>query len=276
MTRRTVHALLGSLTLLAIGACSSPSGDPAAIANVTPLGHGLRIAQVSNPSAADHSKYLPPTPASTAYPTVHITGASFLTVDTFDETQDGKSRGSVYVQDVGSSAPYSGLSIFTPTWIPADLRVSPGDVLDFSGPYEELAKIGTAIFPAGQILPQLAKPVGTFRYEYSVPTPTVIDASDLNTYAKGRQWLNMLVTAHDVTIDVFQNDMKGRITAKSSMDTTVNGWAISNELIPIAAGDSATGMGDYPARSTFKSVTGIVTWFYSFHIAPRSKDDLVQ
>jgi hypothetical protein len=265
--------------VLLVAACSSPDNDPASNPTPDPLGSGLRVAQVGNPNASTHPKNaVKPTPAPPGWagPSVNITGASFLWLDNYDETHDGKSRGTVYVQDVGAPQAYGGMSIYAPSWVPGDLRVAPGDVLDFNGPYEELTSIGTALFPSGQQLPQLAKPVGTFRYEYSVPAPQQIDPHDLENYDKGRQWMSMLVTVPNVTIDVFADDGHGRVTAHTTLDTSENGWTISNELIPIAAGDANKGTGDYAARTTFKSVTGIVTWFYSYHIAPRTKADLVQ
>lgn len=265
------HVLL--CVSLAAG-CSSRNGDPPAVVVSTPVGSGSRIRQITNPAAPTHPTDKEPTGP---HPKVTITGASFIWLDTYDETHDGKSRGSVYVQDVGSSAPYSGVSVFKPAYVPADLRVAPGDVLDFTGPYEELINIGSAMFDPGNVLPQLSGPVVTFRYEYTVPTPTVINPKDLETYATGRQWMSMLVTVPNVTIEVFQGDASGRVTARTTLDPSENGWSITNELMPIAQGDKNKVPGaDYAAGQTFKSVTGIVTWFLGYHIAPRTPDDLVE
>ena len=80
-----------------------------------------------------------------------------------------------YVQDLGAKKPYSGIGIYSAAFVPANLRVAPGDVLDFVGTYQENKNIGTAVFPAGQILPQLFKPVGTFRFEGAKPEPLEIE-----------------------------------------------------------------------------------------------------
>ena len=249
--------LLSLASLASLAACSS-TGDPPAPGASTPLGPGLRIREVANPTAPTH-------PRDGAQ--VSVTGAALLWIDTFDETQDGKSRGTVFVQDVGSQAPYSGISIFAPAYIPADLRVAPGDVLDFNGQYKEMGSIGSAKFPAGQFLIQLSKPVSTFRFEYRAPDPAVVPLTDLDDFDKGRQWSSMLVTVNDVTLVSAALDSSGkRVTYL--LDSTANAVSISNELFDLK-------LDAYPAGTHFKSVTGIVTWFFSYHIAPRSKDDLV-
>jgi hypothetical protein len=247
-----------SIELLSLTACSSSHGDPPAPGGSTPLGQGLRIRDIGNPASPTH-------PRDGAQ--VNVTGAALLWIDAFDETQDGKSRGTVFVQDVGSQAPYSGISIFAPAYIPADLRVAPGDVLDFAGQYKEMSSIGSAKFPANQFLIQLSKPVSTFRFEYRAPDPTVVPLTDLDDFDKGRQWSSMLVTVNDVAIVAAALDSSGkRVTY--TLDTAANGVAISNELFDLK-------LDAFPVGTHFKSVTGVVTWFFSYHIAPRSKDDLV-
>ena len=64
-------------------------------------------------------------------------------VDDFDETHNGKSRGTIFVQDADIGAPYSGISLYSPTYVPANLRLAPGDVLDMNGQYVEQQTIGT-------------------------------------------------------------------------------------------------------------------------------------
>jgi hypothetical protein len=257
--------LAASVALLAtaVAACQTLTADPPAPYTPDPLGVGLRIHDVQDPMSATYA------PGQT----VDLSSAVVSWIDTFDETQDGKSAGTVYVQDVGSSAPYSGISVYQPSYVPASLRLLPGDVLDFAGPYQEVTTIGSASFPSGQTLPQLAKPVGTFRYEYETPAPVTIQLSDIDQsrYATGRQWEGMLVTAKDITLGPGV-DSSGRVTyilGQGDAAIDVNAAAISNELY-------ALGATDYPAGTHLTSVTGIVTWFYSYHIAPRSAADLQQ
>ena len=259
------HHLL-SLGLLAAVACSSPSGDPPTTPPPpTPLGAGMRVKQVTDPSLPNH-----PNGKASPLPVVTVTGAAVLAVDTFDETKNGKSRGSVYVQDVGSQDPWSGISLFSPTYVPGDLRLAPGDVLDLTGGYQENDHIGTAIFPAGQVLSQLAKPIGTFRYEYQPPTPREIDPTDLDDYTKGAKWVGMLVTVKNIALDGIIKETSGSTGAetgrRSGHLTPALKGKITNELIEL----------DLQAAGTrLTSLTGVVTYFFDLHIAPRSTDDIV-
>src|SRR5262245_42579546 len=115
---------------LVLAACGTTHGDDHLDAGPpTSLGSGERIKQVSDPTLPDH--------ANLVNSTVQVTGASVVWTDTYDETSNGKSRGSVYVQDVASNDPYSGTSLYSPTFVPGDLRLAPGDVLDLNGQYQE-------------------------------------------------------------------------------------------------------------------------------------------
>jgi hypothetical protein len=271
---RLVTSALVVLPLVA--ACSTLAGDPASQPISNPLGSGSRIADIQNPSSdAGDYQYALANPTQGKLVDVSSTVVSWI--DTFDETKDGKSRGTVYIQDVGSQAPYSGISVYEASYVPASLRLLPGDVLDFSGPYQEVTSIGSAIFPTGQTLPQLAKPVGNFRYEFRTPDPVTIPLSDIDGshYATGRQWEGMLVTLHDITVGAGVSATAGsgaRVTyimGQGDASIDLQAATISNELYDL-------GSTDFPANTHFSSVTGIVTWFYTYHVAPRSAADLQQ
>jgi hypothetical protein len=91
--------------------------------------------------------------------------------------------------------------------------------------------------------------------------------------------MQMLVTVNDVYVSKGTSSPGGQgfrvtyplgtcadFTSKTCFTTSAP--QISNELFDLQATD-------YQPGTHFASVTGIVTWFYSFHIAPRSKADLV-
>jgi hypothetical protein len=261
------HLQLASLALLAVVACSSPSGDPPTTPPPpTPLGAGLRIKQVTDPSLPNH-----PNGKANPLPVVTVTAATVIAVDTFDETANGKSRGTTYVQDVGSQDPWSAISLYSPTFVPGDLRLAPGDVLDLTGGYQENDHIGTAIFPAGQVLTQLAKPIGTFRYEYQPPVPREIDPTDLDDYTKGSKWVGMLVIVKNIDLsDGIINETSGSTGAqtgrRSGHLTPALKGKITNELIQLDLQNPGTRL---------VSLTGVVTYFFDLHIAPRSIDDIV-
>ncbi|MEO8798196.1 MAG: hypothetical protein ABI551_09945 [Polyangiaceae bacterium] len=255
-------AFLGLLAL-AVGsslvACGSRDGDQPVQVKPNPIGTGVHIRDVVDPSK------------NMAGSTVSISGAVVLTTDTFDETGDGKSRGTVYVQDIGSSVPFSGVSLYSPVFVPSSLRAVPGDTLDLVGQYVTVSSIGTAVFSNGEVLPQLSKPTAYFRYEYKTPDPVVINLSDLEDYNLGFQWENMLVTVKNVVLCDGLANSKGRVTGGLATDCASSTGAptMSNELMPL---DAST----YGPGARFTSVTGVVTWFFNFHIAPRSQADLVQ
>jgi hypothetical protein len=285
----SVLLLLPLAGACALAACTLTQ-DPASTPPADPLGTGVRISDVQNPSSPNHQFAIAnPTVGSN----VDVSSVMVSWIDTFDETKDGKSRGTVYIQDIGSQAPYSGISVYEPSYVPASLRPLPGDILDFSGPYQEVTQIGTAVFTSPETLPQLAKPVGTFRYEcpscsvfcdssnncFQSMDPVTIQLSDIDgtaaAYPTGRKWEGMLVTLKDITVGAGQN-VSNRVTyimGQGDAAIDLSAAAISNELYDLR--DSADPLG-YPAGTHFSSVTGIVTWFYSYQVAPRSKTDLVQ
>lgn len=256
-----------ALLPVALVACSSLTGDPPSKPTADPLGDGLRIAQVQDPSSPD---YKPNTNAN-------ITSAVATWLDTFDETHDGKSIGTLYIQDVASTAPYSGIEVYEPNYVPASLTILPGDVLDFAGPYDESPNVGSATFDPGTFLPQLSKPVGTFRYEFVPPPPAVVTTEELvgtdANFKSARKWLGMLVTIHDVIIAAGTSS-SGRVTYLMG-DATVDGGGITSSSVAISNENYDLGPMDFPAGTHFSSVTGLVTWFYSFHVAPRTAADLV-
>jgi hypothetical protein len=277
-------ALVG---LLICTACSTIAQDEPAEAGAV----GVTLAQIQNPKSPDYHP-CDNTKGVCDNQTVANTVVTWL--DKFDETRDGKSAGTLYVRDQGDNHVYGGIGIYEPNFVPASLDPLPGDVLDFAGPYQEATSIGTAVFGNGTYLPQLYKPVGTFRYEFASDFPPAwtapqpIQIADLNenvgtqadaNFPHGRQYLQMIVTVTDVYVSqgisaaggegfrvTYPLGTCGNVQSKSCF--TQSGPQISNELFDLQATD-------YPAGTHFASVTGIVTWFFTFHIAPRTKDDLV-
>lgn len=248
--------------LLALAAaCGSRSSDndPASVPTPNAAGDGPHIADISDPGKKTHA---------TPNANVSVTGVVVTWVDQFDETNDGKSRGTIYVQDLESHAPFAGIGLFAPTFVPASLVVGPGDVLDLTGQYQENATLGSTVtFPKGDVLTQLAHPTGTFRFEYRAPDPTPIDWKDLNQFSTGRKWMGQLVTLTDVTLADAVTVSKGRASAPlTTAEAGAEVPTLTNELVQLDA---------YPKGQKFKTITGIVTYFFNLHIAPRSKADLV-
>jgi hypothetical protein len=79
----------------------------------------------------------------------------------------------------------------------------------------------------------------------------------------------MLVQVQNVTLQSpgLTPDGKGRVTGNLTTDDN-NGCQIDNELYDLQATD-------FPPGTVFASITGVVTYFYNYHISPRSPADFV-
>ncbi|HVJ90974.1 MAG TPA: hypothetical protein VM580_14320 [Labilithrix sp.] len=258
-----------SLALLAfVPSCDAGVGDlPSPSVVPPPEGKELRIREVAAPASpmkAPHESV------------VKVSGAVVIAVDKFDETGNGRSSGTIYVADLGSKEPYSGISLFNPSFIPGNLRVGPGDALDLRGVFQENQNIPITFAP-GAFLVQLADAIGTFRFDAEVPPPVEIDINELSEYGTGRKWLNMLVTVKNVTV---QGDAFGSSGRRSYnlLPQTASSTAcdapfpkpptLVNELTDL----EPLGI---QANTVIKQLTGVVTFFCNLHIAPRSAADVV-
>lgn len=256
---------------LLLAACGTQSGDPHKADGVSPnpWGRSARIQDVTDPSSPHKVN---------DQDAISVSGAVVTVVDTYDETKNGKSVGTIYVQDVGSSHAFSGISLFSPTFDPPSLHVGPGDTLTLAGQYQENRAIGTAVFPTGTLLPQISRPTAKLQYEVTEPTPTTIDIHDLTSFETGRQWLGMLVRVENVELyaDVTPSaiDQNGRLAAELTQASTGDAGAsairpptLVNELFDVSTLNA-------PKGTKLKSVTGVVSFFFNLHIAPRSLADI--
>ena len=268
--------LLLCLLAGALSCGASEYGDQPSEAFVPPPpGKGDRIYEIANPASKKKAAHGTP---------VSVTGAVVIAVDTFDETKNGRSAGSIYVADIGSKEPYSGISLFNPSFVPGNLRVGPGDTLDLRGEYQENGDIPVQFAPKA-FLVQLASPIGTFRFDARVPDPVDIDVRDLFDYAKGRRWLNMLVRVKDVTIarDADGTSASGRISAglhprsdgpppqdaaSKCEDPFPKTPTLVNELMDL----QPLGL---KREVPIRELVGVVTFFCNLHIAPRTAADVV-
>jgi hypothetical protein len=278
-------------------------GDPhSSKGRPPPEGLGHRIYDIADPASPDKAAHKTP---------VNVTGAVVVVVDTYDETKQGNSAGTIYVNDLGSKEPYSGLSLFNPSFIPGNLRVSAGDTLDLRGEFQENQDIPLQFAP-GAFLVQLASPIATYRFDAKVPDPIDIDINDLADYAKGRRWLNMIVRVRNVTLqrDAFTLDKatglpssgaSGRVGAALLPEQRKEPFAACSADAECASDTCAGGKCttvpcEHPfpkpptvvnelmdlvplelkKETTLKELVGLVTFFCNLHIAPRSAEDIVR
>jgi hypothetical protein len=285
---RLEHRTSFVLTLvsgLLLAACTNeastlPGDSPADAGAPSPLGNGLHIAEIN---ALDSGMRPIPNQLNVA-----VTGATFIIKDEYAETGLASSVGTIYVQDfhppdgdAGATPPYSGMDLYKTTFEPASLGLAPGDVVDFIGEYQQYNGPTSFSFN-GQYQPEMYEPIVTFRFDYSPPLPTPIPYTDLASWATGYKWMSMLVTvgigvtsdggAPGITGGGTLFDGTGRCKIFLTGNTGQNGVAIDNELYNLNCGDPkyATAGGVH-----FKSVTGVVTYFGSFTLSPRSDADIV-
>ena len=177
--------------------------------------------------------------------------------------------GTIYVQDLGSKEPYSGISLFNPSFIPGNLRVGPGDALDLRGQFQENQDIPIKFAP-GAFLVQLSNAIGTFRFDANVPDPVEIDIKDLETYETGSKWLNMLVTVKNVTVDGKPFGSGGRRSYNLLPPPSTGAVACDGPFpkVPTLVNSLADLEPLQLAPGTvIKSLTGVVTFFCNLQIA---------
>jgi len=275
----TALLLVAALTT---AACGGGNGDAHSTPLGTAYGDGSRI-----PDVVREPTWIDPEDEdseSCAYPDdqrVNVTGVTVVAIDRYDETGEG-AQGNFYVQDSFAQTldryappepgkPLSfGVTVFAPSFSPPDLRLAPGDVVDLLGGFMEFAGPSNGRFPECRTLPEMAGTM-TFRFEGGEevePTPVTLD--DLRGYESARRYLGMLVRLEDVKIAGNPAESGGRYTASINMGAGVPSndvVKISNELYNLK------GEGPQLSGMTFGAVTGVVTYFYGFKIAPRSPAD---
>ncbi|MCC6523526.1 MAG: hypothetical protein IT373_12790 [Polyangiaceae bacterium] len=271
MRRLALAACLAVSGLVGAG-CGSGGGDPYAIPAADPYGSGERLTDLLGPATWIEDDN-PDGAACLSLPIdreVDVPGLTISAIDSFDETGSG-ATGNVYVQD-SRAAPvaFSGITVFEPGFSPPDLRVVAGDVVDVRGTLSEFPGPSSGPFPFCQTLPEIGGAMN-LRFDGAAVPVADISVEDLTTYDKMRQWLGVLVRVKNVTIAAAPTSSSGRYSALLQ----VSGGAtqqpsINNELFDLENDGPPLAQG-----TVLSSVTGVVTFFYAVHIAPRSPADIV-
>lgn len=266
-------AALGLLSsLVGCGPTATTEGDPLSKPNADPYGNGAQISELVGPATWFDAQNDASDGCSIPLDrNVFVTGTTVTAIDDYDETGSG-ARGNVYVQDsVNPPVPYSGMTVFEPSFSPPDLKIVSGDVLDVFGLLLEFPGPATAPFSQCRTLPEIGGTV-SFRFEGGRVDPIEINVDDLADYQKARQWLGMLVTIKNVPIQADPYEKGGRYSIRMQSGNVEDSELpqITNELFDLKNDGPAISKGQ-----TLKSLTGIVTFFFNFHIAPRSGSDIV-
>ncbi len=259
------------------------TGDPVSEPRADLLGDGNRLSEVVTPATwYEPGNIESANCKSPSDRQVKVTGQVIVAIDRFDETGDG-AQGNIYVQDlpVGGEEPkpHSGITVFAPSFTPPDLRLFDGDVVDTFGNLMEFLGPSSGYFGDCKTLPEIGGTM-SFRFDHGPIDPiTVVPLNggnarwdDVRGYEAARQWMGMLVRFEGVIIAGEPNtDASGRVTATIDMGGGISAEdsiKISNELMDLSNNGPELADG-----TTFQSVTGVLTYFYGFKIAPRSIDD---
>lgn len=273
--RRLACLLPLSAFLVACGDGAPGDLDRYGTGNPDIRGQGQRLAQINDRAGGAH----PPDGSI-----VNVTGVSVLAIDTFDETSDGASAGNLYAQDLPVNGPtpaHGGITLFNASFSPPTLRVTPGDVVDIRGTYDEFEGPSSSPFLCAdpnqvescEALPEIVGGTLSLRFEYKSPEPVVIPLSELATYESGRKWIGVLVRVENVKA---QSAGFKSTSGRYSVRLDVAGVAdpkllptINNSLLDLENTNH-----DFAAGTTYTAVTGVVQYFYTFAISPRTADDI--
>jgi hypothetical protein len=286
------HLLLAVAAAVLVTACSGTgdggTGDPPSEPDADAYGDGRRVQDLVG--EADWYDEGNPDSVGCDVPgrrRTRVTGLTIVAVDEFDEANEGRS-GNVYAvqtPEKGGLEPYSGISLRTPGRSPPDLRLFQNQVIDVSGDFLEfLGPPSSNPFGSCKTLPQIEGTV-TYRFDGNpvdpyllVPAQAASPDQDrwapLKTYEAARPYIGMLVRIEDVTLSEVDIDAKGALFATIDVGGGIDATdtvEVSNELYDIEGTSPALAAG-----STFASITGVVTYFYGFKIAPRSSADFVR
>lgn len=258
------------------------TGDPRTEPTPGELGDGVRLSEVIAPA----SWYEPGNMESVgcdipADRQVSATGQVIVAIDRFDETGRGAS-GNIYIQDLTRGEdppPFSGVTVFAPAFTPPDLRLFEGDVVDTAGNLMEFKGPVSGAFGDCKTLPEIGGTM-TFRFDNGpVPPVTVVPMNGGNArwekllgYENARQWMGMLVRIEGaIILGTPTTDPSGRYTAGIDMGGGIaagDAIKLSNELF-----DLKNQGPELAAGTQFSAITGVITYFYGFKLAPRSIED---
>jgi hypothetical protein len=259
------------------------TGDPPSEPTADELGDGVRLREVI--TAADWYQPGNMESAGCKQPgdrQVNATGQVIVAIDRYDETGDG-AFGNIYIEDLYEGdeepAPFSGVTVFAPAFTPPDLRLFEGDVVDTFGNLMEFIGPGSGPFGDCKTLPEIGGTM-SFRFDRGPAAPLTVVSKNGGAarwegvlgYQKARQYMGMLIRIEGVNINGdLDDDGKGRVTANIDMGGGISAEdaiRISNELF-----DMANDGPEIVDGTQFQAVTGVLTYFYGFKIAPRSIDD---
>lgn len=199
--------------------------------------------------------------------TIRASGVVVIAIDTYDENNGG-SVGDIFVQDPvqtgAKGTPWSGLRLYRPTKNPPDLTLAPGQGVDLVGEYQAFAGPPGSPFSDGILVPQAANAALTLTYEGSPPVPIELTWDDLKDPKTALQYASRLVTVKNVeVVGGFSGSRpEAAIFSPDKVLTLASKFFPVHEMPEITPG------------TTVKQITGVLDYFYSMKLCPRSRADI--
>ena len=241
---RLLSLVVLALLPLAGAACTLPNSDRGGSGQVD-----LTIPQLENVTDPDY-----PGEGSR----VVVSDVVVSAVDNFDE--DGTGRiGNVWVQEPGGGA-WSAVQLYNPVVIPSRARLTPGDIVEAIGTLDEFVLLNDDGTPMDQDGTQTELESASVQKigETLAPGATTIPEIELTNLVHAEPWENVLVRLENVSVT-------GGYDRYDEL-TTEGGVTIAQDLYTIP---------DVAAGTTFRSLSGIVTYFFGFKLLPRGPEDVV-
>jgi hypothetical protein len=275
-------AALSAGSLGCSGTGDGGTGDPRSEPRADLYGDGARLSEINGDATwYDENDVGSVSCKKPADRRVYLTGQVIVALDRYDETGEG-ATGNIYVQDARApgevAQPYSGMTVFGPAFTPPNLRLFEGDVVDTFGTFLEFLGPTSGPFGNCKTLPEVTGTM-SFRFEGALAEPHLLVPGDggnarwepLKSYQAARPWMGMLVKIENVTAARAPFESNGRY----SVDLDVGGGILQSDIPRISNElyDIKTRGPEIVQGTQFRSVTGVLTYFYGFKIAPRSPDD---
>jgi len=222
----------------------------------------VTLYQVQDPEAEGHPD---------ADTQVRITNLLVTAVDRFDEDGEGRT-GTIFVQEVGGG-PFSGIQMFRPTIQPASEYLLPGDVVEVEGTYVEfeLGQINPdGADPRGRTVSQITDGIARKTGEWISPEPTLVeDSNDVQVDPAAEEWEGVFVELRDVEA-LTPPDSRGAFFVQGDADCEMTRDAETCAQVD----DDNYAIPDAAAGMRLSRVAGVVTYFYTYKVLPRSPLDV--
>lgn len=200
-------------------------------------------------------------------------------VDNYDE--DGQNHiGSIWIQepqlDENYDPEYSGILVYNPTVVPKSVKLRVGDVVDVYGEYEEFCYDTVNKRPnsycqasddkkLSEIGSSSTEDALVYKTGESIsPDPVIItDLAELTNSQTAEKWEGVLLTIRP----------EGGLTAADDYDEKYGEFDIAQNF---SVTDDLYRIPVVFEGLKFESLTGVLTWFFSFKFNPRSAEDIVE